>query len=84
MQTYLVYISKGGENVTTCLPNTNFQLAEGLWAVGSSAETPADLSEALGIGGGVVTGVVVSMETYYGYYDNALWQRLEAWSRTDD
>ena len=85
MRRYIVHFpSLNEEKIEAALPVSRYRLAEGLWAVGSTAKTTADLSEQLGIGKNEITGVVVSMEEFYGYYDNALWQRLEAWGLADE
>ena len=82
MENYLVFIpSHGGEEkIAQHFANSHYQLAPGLWAVGSAARTSSDLCEIIGIGP-ELSGVVTSMERYYGHYDQALWQRLDAWSR---
>lgn len=59
----------------------HFPLAEdSLWAVAADENTCVDVCERLGItsiGGG--PGVVSKIEDYYGFYDRALWEKLNAW-----
>lgn len=78
MNLYLVYMPGGGSRIEPKFPR-RYQLADGLWAVASRAATCADVCGEIGIGDGT-RGVVSTMDSYYGYFDNALWQKLAAWS----
>ena len=81
MYNYLVYMPGGKEELEEQFPRACYRLTDGLWAVGSPFRTPTEVCEQLGVNeGDGRTMVVVSMEEYYGRYDRALWQKLNAWS----
>ena len=50
----------------------------GVWAIGTPLLTCADVSAAIGLGNSN-GGIVVKLGEHYGFYDPALWQKLEAW-----
>ena len=54
-----------------------------VWAVAGEDLTSADVCAALGIAGGnnaeKLPGVVFRLGEFYGRWDAALWQRLDAW-----
>ena len=53
---------------------------DSLWAVAADENTCADVCERLGITpSGSGRGVVSKIEEYYGFYDRALWEKLNAW-----
>ena len=80
MRSYLVFMTPGlaTREAQKKFETIHYQFSDSLFAVGSSAQTPAELSERLGIGESC-PGVVVAMDQYYGHFDRALWQKLEAW-----
>ena len=79
MNNHLVFMPGGEQKVAEQFPR-HYQLAEdSLWAVAGDESTCADVCERLGIGSGE-PGVVSRMDEYYGHYDRALWQKLNAWS----
>ena len=66
--------------------NFNYELIEKkAWVVAANETTvtPADVCKKIGLTGTEQArmGVVVRFETYYGYADAALWQKLQAWGR---
>lgn len=61
-----------------------YEVQDGVWVAPSPLDTCADVSGRLGIDGtGRKSGVVVAVGPYYGYHDNALWEKLGAWKRRD-
>lgn len=58
------------------------------WAVAGEDLTSADVCAALGIAGGSnpqkLPGVVFRLGEFYGRWDAALWQRLDAWQSRGD
>ena len=81
MNTYLVYVSSDTGVIPRKFPNSCHKVAEGLWAVGSQDPTPADLMARLGLGQNM-PGVIVKIDSYYGHFDQALWQKLNAWTHS--
>ena len=79
MQNYLVFMPGGKSKVESLYPH-HYELAEGLWAIGSVDISSADVCERLGIGPNA-WGMVSRLGEYYGHHDGALWQKLEAWGR---
>ena len=79
MNCYLVYLSGGSASLEK-FPHHYELEKDRLWAIASDANTCADVSNLVGIGGGA-PGVVVRIGEYYGHYDTALWQKLAAWSQ---
>lgn len=68
----------------------NQPVIPGVWVVAGTHDTCADVSAELGIikenpslfeGQGTRWGVVVKVEEYYGYFDRALWDKIDAWRR---
>jgi len=52
----------------------------GCWAVASGDRTCADVSERLGMNDETGrSGMVSRIGEYFGYYNRALWDRIEAW-----
>ena len=81
MHCYLVYIPGGSDTVEFVFAPHHYELEENrLWAVAAEARTCAEVSALAGIGEGT-SGVVTRIGEYYGHYDTALWQKLDAWSR---
>ena len=79
MYIYLVFMPQGEEQIKAGFPD-HYPIADGLWAVGTELRTSADVCGQLGIvpeG----SGVVAKLTEYYGRFDNALWQKLESWSK---
>ena len=59
-----------------------YPLREGnAWMVASAMTTSADVSNSLNFEPkeGGKSGIVVKVDQYYGCYDKALWQKLDAW-----
>ena len=80
MQNYLVFLPEGGRRVEEVFPDSHHRIADDLWAVGSRLRTCVEVCDALGLDD-PHTMVVVPMNEYYGRFDRALWQKLEAWSK---
>ena len=57
-----------------------YEVGSGVWVAPSKEETCADVAERLGMNSTIQnTGIVVSVGAYYGYYNNALWEKINAW-----
>ena len=81
MNCYLVYLPGGSDSLESIFDPHCYTLEENrLWAVATKEQTCADVSKLIGIGA-KMSGVVVRIGEYYGHYDVALWQKLDAWSR---
>ena len=81
MNRFVVYLPDGEGVLERHFPN-NHVLNDDLWAIAASEFTCAEISEKLGIqtpSGGDRTGVVFRIEDYYGFFDRALWEKLNAW-----
>ena len=81
MNRYLIYMPGGEPQITQVFPDAHQKTSEDLWAVGTSLRTCTDVCTTVGIMEGK-SGVLVPMEEYYGRFDRALWQRLEAWGNS--
>lgn len=73
-------------NVTTeamesLFPGAVYALAEGpAWVIGTELSTSSDVCKALEMGDELGRGgIVVKIGEYYGFYDNSLWQKIDAW-----
>ena len=81
MNSYLISAESIGAEKLKALfqPENVFQVnPSGVWAVGTNLPTASDVSNAVGIGDGV-RGVVFKISEFYGWHDEALWQKLNAW-----
>ena len=80
MQRFLVYMPEGSDALEFVFHRHFYEIEKNkLWVVAAAgAQTSADVCKALGIGSGK-TGVVIRIDEYFGHYDTALWQKLEAW-----
>ncbi len=56
---------------------------ENAWVVATAMATSADVSNSLDFHAkeGGKSGIVVKIDQYYGCYDKALWQKLDAWKK---
>ena len=55
-------------------------VGEGTWVVASMDQTCADVAERLGMNSRRgKSGIVVRVGEYFGFYNRALWDRIEAW-----
>ncbi len=70
--------------VREMFPDTNYEIMLGVWAVADTDKVPSDIARMLCIDGTVAdnTGVVFHMEDYNGFYDSALWEKLNLWGRS--
>jgi len=60
-----------------------YEIAPGAaWAVAGPELTTTEVCSRLGIGLPDNFGVVVKVDQYYGTFDGALWQKIEAWKLT--
>ncbi len=78
MRTYLVFMPADEGRVEKEFSDANFKMGDGLWAIGTEILTAADVCERLGMNEDSEI-VVVPIRDYYGRFDRALWQKLEAW-----
>ncbi|MGI9310678.1 MAG: hypothetical protein ACR2P7_03990 [bacterium] len=68
--------------VTSCFPDYNHEIMPGVWAVAGDSPSPSDVTEILGINVDKGTsGVVLELGAYYGFFDAALWEKLNLWGR---
>ena len=81
MNAYLVFMPDGEKQVGDAFGENRYRLASGLWVVGSDISTSADVCDRLGIEQDH-SMVVVPINEYYGRFDRALWQRLDAWQKS--
>ena len=80
MNTYFVYMPTGEGRIAGAFPDAHHEVAHNLWAIGSHLATCADVCEKLGVNEGAGRSMVVVQTTgYYGRFDPALWQKLDAW-----
>ena len=57
-----------------------YHIQTGSWVVASRMQTCTDVAGVLGMNSqGGTTGIVVKLGDYYGFYDKALWEKIEAW-----
>ena len=71
-------------------PDRHHELREGVCAIASQQATPAGVCRELDFAQPpsdessppALAGVVVRLHEYYGHWDLALWQRLEAWANS--
>ena len=76
---YQVFLPGGAAAVEEHYPRRYALLDDSLWVIAADEATPADVCQRLGIGP-ERSGVVTGLEVYYGFYDAALWQKIDAWS----
>ena len=92
MNVYLVHIAPSAETAQRLLEKkfpTNYALHPNvLWAVGTDIETAAAVCQELGLSKKLPTeapergwGMVAKLDEYYGMYDTALWQAIDAWRK---
>ena len=81
MNCYLV-VSPNVEDseIAAAFPNGWMPVMGGAWVVASNDPICADVAERLGMNAErSKSGVVVRVGEYFGYYNRALWDRIEAW-----
>ncbi len=67
----------------------HMQVMPNVWVVAGRQSTCAEVCEVLGIAPpsdhtpSGNTGLVLALGQYYGYFDRALWEKVEAWQRTN-
>ena len=76
---YLVYMPDAKDTIESVFTD-HHNVADGFWVVNTPISTCAAVCEKLETGENRL-GVVFSLNEYYGYYDRALWQKLDAWSQ---
>lgn len=86
MHRFLVVVPPGStvqaSTVNDTFPNHHEVTPERVWAVAGPQSTCVDVCEALGIGGresSDATGVVVMIGEYNGFFERALWEKINAW-----
>ncbi len=53
---------------------------DGVWVVATAFPTCADVAERLGMNTNIGrSGIVVRIGEYFGFYNRALWDKIEAW-----
>ena len=86
MQPFLIV----ADNIETAeleehFPNAVFPIWEKTWVIASDIfSTSADISNLLFLekekdDGPLRTGVIIRIREYHGYFNPALWQKIEAW-----
>ena len=67
------------DDLSTHFPHV-YNVQAGSWVVASPMQTCTDVAGALGMNSERgTTGIVVKVGDYYGFYDKALWEKIEAW-----
>ena len=79
MPRYMIFMPNGTQAVEDNFPLRHTITDHTLWAVGSDLLTCADVAQRLFMGVDGNYGVVVKIDEYYGAYDRALWDKLQAW-----
>ena len=80
MATFAIFMPGGKDLVEQQFPDA-FALEEGsLWIVGSRLPNSSSVKEQLVKADGPSI-VVLRVADYYGYYNQALWQRIQVWER---
>ena len=69
------------EAVQENFPEYNHQIVPGSWAVASETNGPSEVCKLLGMDEekDAVAGLVCSLDAYYGFFDAALWEKLNLW-----
>ena len=80
MYLYLVLSDNLSDNEVESTTKDSYKLMNGVWAVQSEHNTPADLSNALGINVRN-DGVVFRISSRYGWANSAFWDKLEVWEQ---
>ena len=79
MKCYVVFLPKSGNIVPDTFPQ-HFSLGGDWWAIGTTDATASDVCDRLGIDVGPGRNmIVVPLQNYYGRFDVAFWQKIEAW-----
>ncbi len=84
MNRYLVFFPANAALIPKTFPDSYSLLPDSTWVIGAKEKTCTDVCGALGIGKNGVAGVVIKVDDYYGNYDRALWEKLNAWQHSDD
>lgn len=79
-----IVISPNAEQIATVVqrhfPDFNYPISPGVWAVAGTSTGPSEVSEILGIDRkGTHSGIVFALDSYYGFYDPSLWEKLNFW-----
>ena len=80
MNRYIVYYSNDDDKIESEFGSANFEIAPSLWVIGTEIPTSVDVCKRLGIEDGL-SMVVIPVNDYYGLWDRALWQKLDAWAK---
>ena len=62
-------------------PERHYEVMPGVWAVAGKDIVPSDICEKLDIKDGGAVGVVCALTAYTGFYQSALWEKLNLWER---
>ena len=77
-----VVISPGGLSasaVTDAFPDSYSVVEDTAWVIAGSQRTCSEVCETLGVGQEGPEIVVVKMDDYYGFFDRALWEKVNDW-----
>lgn len=65
-------------------PDHHMEITGG-WLVAAEKKTAADVAESLGMNNtDKINGIVVLASSYYGYYSNSLWEKINLWGEQVD
>ena len=78
MNTYLIFMPNGAEHVEQEFPLHHTIESDTLWAIGTDLLTCADVWEKFEPTD--ASGVVVKFDEFYGLWNRALWDKIEAWA----
>ena len=83
MNCYLVvWPDKNGDAsvITSTFPDHHAILGGSVYMVAAKQRTCAEVCDAIGIGNGAQkNGLVTKVNDYYGLFDRALWEKMDAW-----
>ena len=83
MNCYLVvWPAKNGDAsvITSTFPDHHAILGGSVYMVAAKQRTCAEVCDAIGIGNGAQkNGLVTKVNDYYGLFDRALWEKMDAW-----
>ena len=78
MNIYLIVGTATEDSHVRSIFSDCYSVRSGVWAVATELETCAEVSSAMGFDKNN-TGIAFRLSEYYGVYDKALWQLIEAW-----
>lgn len=78
MNRFLVYMPDGNSSVEENFPDHYYALEENLWVIATKLNTCADVYTKLAAENSK-RSVIVKVDEFYGFYDRALWDKLNVW-----